>query len=88
MWFIPRSKDFITEGVEIEALGDILSLHVKRNLDKPWNIIIKSLFEKTLMVIFLLLTSPVFALIPVSLGWDRSPISSPKLVQASPDHGR
>jgi Undecaprenyl-phosphate galactose phosphotransferase WbaP len=70
MWLIPRSGDFITEGIEIEVLGDILSLYVKRNLDKPWNIFIKFLFGKTLTVLLLLLASPVFALIALAVKLD------------------
>jgi Undecaprenyl-phosphate galactose phosphotransferase WbaP len=70
MWLIPRSGDFITEGIEIEVLGDILSLYVKRNLDKPWNIFIKFIFGKTLTVLLLLLASPVFALIALAVKLD------------------
>lgn len=70
MWMIPRSGDFITEGVEIELLGDILSLHVKRNLDKPWNIFIKAVFGKTVSALLLLVFSPVFVLIALAVKLD------------------
>jgi len=70
MWLIPRSGEFITEGVEIEVLGDILSLYVKRNLDKPWNIIIKAVFGKTLTALLLFLASPIFALIALAVKLD------------------
>ncbi len=75
MWLIPRSGDFITEGVEIDILGDILTLYIKRNLDKPWNILIKSVFEKFLTVVLLALTSPIFALIALAIKLDsRGPV--------------
>lgn len=67
MWLIPRSGDFITEGVEIEILGDILTLYIKRNLDKPWNIFIKALFEKCLTAIILLLISPILLIISIAI---------------------
>ncbi|NOR14175.1 MAG: exopolysaccharide biosynthesis polyprenyl glycosylphosphotransferase, partial [Candidatus Aminicenantes bacterium] len=75
MWLIPRSGDFITEGVEIDILGDILTLYIKRNLDKPWNILIKSLFEKFLTIVLLALASPIFALIALAIKMDsRGPV--------------
>jgi len=70
MWLIPRSGDFITEGVEIDILGDILTLYIKRNLDKPWNILIKNAFETCLAVLLLVLTSPIFALIALAIKLD------------------
>ena len=70
MWLIPRSGDFITEGVEIDILGDILTLYIKRNLDKPWNILIKSVFETFLTMLFLVLTAPIFALIALAIKVD------------------
>lgn len=70
MWLIPRSGDFITEGVEIEVLGDVLTLHIKKNLAKPWNIFIKSLFEKTLTLILIVLLLPVFIIIAIAIKLD------------------
>lgn len=67
MWLIPRSGDFITEGVEIEVLGDILTLYIKRNLDKPWNIFIKALFERCLTFFVLLIFSPILLLISIAI---------------------
>jgi Undecaprenyl-phosphate galactose phosphotransferase WbaP len=70
MWLIPRSGDFITEGVEIDVLGDILTLYIKRNLDKPWNILIKNLFEKCLTIILLAIASPLFVMIALAIKLD------------------
>jgi Undecaprenyl-phosphate galactose phosphotransferase WbaP len=75
MWLIPRSGDFITEGVELEVLGDVLTLHIKKNLAKPWNIFIKALFEKTLTLILILLLLPVFVIIAIAIKLDsRGPV--------------
>jgi undecaprenyl-phosphate galactose phosphotransferase len=63
MWIIPRMGDFMTEGVEIEKIGDLLSLYVKRNLAKPWNIAAKNVFEWVLTALALVVLSPFFLLI-------------------------
>jgi len=70
MWLIPRSGDFITEGVELEILGDVLSLYIKKNLAKPWNIFIKTAFEISLTVIMTILLIPVFLIIALAIKVD------------------
>ncbi len=70
MWLIPRSGDFITEGVELELLGDVLSLYIKKNLTKPWNITIKVFFEYLLTLILLIFLLPVFLLIAAAIKCD------------------
>jgi len=70
MWMIPRTGDFITEGVEIEILGDVLTLYIKKNLAKPWNIFIKSIFEKCLVMLSLIILLPVFILIALAIKLD------------------
>lgn len=70
MWMIPRTGDFITEGVEIEILGDVLTLYIKKNLAKPWNIFIKSIFEKSLVLLSFVILLPVFALIALAIKLD------------------
>ena len=67
---IPRTGDFITEGVEIEKLGDVLSLYIKRNLAKPWNIVFKNVFEWVLTVLVLAVLSPLFLLIALAIKRD------------------
>jgi len=75
MWLIPRTGDFITEGVEIEVLGEVLTLNIKRNLVKPWNILIKALFDKFLTIILLIILSPLFFFIAVAIKLDsRGPV--------------
>lgn len=70
MWLIPRSGDFITEGVEIEIIGDVLSLYIKKNLAKPWNIALKDIFETSLTIIFVLVLLPVFIVIAFAIKFD------------------
>lgn len=75
MWLIPRTGDFITEGVEIEVLGDVFTLYIKKNLAKPWNILIKNIFDKILTFILITLLSPVFLMIAIAIKMDsRGPI--------------
>jgi undecaprenyl-phosphate galactose phosphotransferase len=70
MWLIPRSGDFITEGVELEVMGDVLTLFIKKNLAKPWNILIKSVFDKFLTLVALILLSPLLLLIVIAVRID------------------
>jgi len=75
MWLIPRSGDFITEGVDVEVLGQVLTLSIKKNLAKPWNILIKNIFEKVITLIFLIFLIPVFLIIAIAIAIDsRGPI--------------
>jgi undecaprenyl-phosphate galactose phosphotransferase len=67
MWLIHRSGDFVTEGVELEVLGDVLTIYIKRNLVKPWNILIKSLFDKCLTILLLLILFPLFLVIALAI---------------------
>jgi len=60
MWIIPRSGDFITEGVNIEVIGNIFTLYLKRNLVKPWNLLLKNFFEILFALFLVVLTMPIF----------------------------
>lgn len=70
MWLIPRTGDFVTEGVEIEVLGEVLTLSIKKNLSKPWNIFIKSFFERCTTIFLIIILSPIFALIAIAIKLD------------------
>jgi undecaprenyl-phosphate galactose phosphotransferase len=70
MWLIPRSGDFITEGVNIEVLGDILTLNIKRNLMKPWNILFKTIYEKILTFILFIIFLPLLLIISLIIKLD------------------
>lgn len=65
--YIPRTGDLITTGVEIENIGNLLSLTVRRNLAKPWNIAIKAVFEMMLALVSLIIFSPVFLILALSI---------------------
>jgi len=67
MWLIPRTGDFITEGVEIEVLGDVFTLSIKKNLAKPWNILLKSLFEKFFTLILVILLLPIIIVVAIAI---------------------
>jgi undecaprenyl-phosphate galactose phosphotransferase len=68
--YIPRTGELITSGVEIENLGRILSLTIRKNLHKPWNVLIKSFFDLILSVILLVLLLPVGILIAAAVRFD------------------
>jgi Undecaprenyl-phosphate galactose phosphotransferase WbaP len=70
MWLIPRSGDFITEGVELEVIGDVLTLYIKKNLVRPWNTFIKNLFDKVITLILIVLFLPLFLVIAFSIKLD------------------
>lgn len=70
MWLIPRSGDFITEGVEIEVLGEVLTLYIKKNLMKPWNIVIKTVYDRFLATILIVLLLPVLLTIAIAIKLD------------------
>jgi undecaprenyl-phosphate galactose phosphotransferase len=70
IWLVPQSGDLINTGVEIDNLGQILTLHLKNNLEKPWNILLKSLFERALAALALLLLSPLFVVLSVAIKID------------------
>jgi len=67
LWLIPRTGDFITEGVEINPLGEVFVLRIKRNLTKPWNILLKNLFDISLTSIFIILTLPLMLVISIAI---------------------
>ena len=70
MWLIPRSGDFITEGVEIEVIGQVLTLYIKKNLAKTWNILIKTLFDKFFTLILTILFLPILAVVAIAIKID------------------
>ncbi len=68
--YIPQTGDLITTGIEIENIGKVLSLVVRKNLHKPWNIFIKAVFEYVLAVVLVILFFPVFLVIAVTIRLD------------------
>ncbi len=73
--YIPQTGDLITTGIEIENFGRILTLAVRKNLHKPWNIAIKTVFEYVLAVVMLIPLLPVFVVIAAAISLDsRGPV--------------
>jgi len=70
MWIIPRAGELISTGVEIELLGQVLVLNIKKNLSKPWNIIIKSIFDLLLSIILIIVFLPIFCIIAIAIKID------------------
>jgi undecaprenyl-phosphate galactose phosphotransferase len=70
LWLIPRTGDFVTEGVEINVLGEVIALNIKRNLTKPWNIITKSLFDMITTIFLLLILMPLLCVIALAIKLD------------------
>jgi Undecaprenyl-phosphate galactose phosphotransferase WbaP len=68
--YIPQTGDLITTGIEIENIGKILSLVVRKNLHKPWNIFLKTVFEYILALIFFIVLSPVLLAVAVAVKLD------------------
>lgn len=63
--YIPRTGDLVTAGIEIENIGRLLSLTVRRNLAKPWNIFIKNVVEFVLSLLALLILTPLFLILSI-----------------------
>ncbi|MFC2169220.1 undecaprenyl-phosphate galactose phosphotransferase WbaP [Acidobacteriota bacterium] len=68
--YIPRMGDLIAAGIEIENIGDILSLTVRKNLLKPLNVLIKSIFEFALALCLFILFLPFFVTIFLAIKFD------------------
>lgn len=64
---VPNLGDLFSMGVEIESLGDVLSLSVARNLIKPWNLFIKRVLEFVLTLLLLVILSPILGIISMAI---------------------
>lgn len=70
--YIPRTGDLITAGVELENIGRILSLAVRKNLHKPWNIFFKGTFEYLLAAVSFIALLPLLAIVAAAIKLDSS----------------
>ncbi len=68
--YIPRTGDLVSTGVEIENIGKILALSVRKNLHKPWNVFFKTLFEYMVTVVLLILFLPLSLIIAAAVKLD------------------
>jgi undecaprenyl-phosphate galactose phosphotransferase len=64
---IPNAVELITIDMEIENLGETLILTVRQNLTKPWNILIKNIFDYLVSFILIILLLPFFGLISLAI---------------------
>ena len=75
LWLVPQTGDLITTEVELETLGQALTLNIKKNLAKPWNTFIKGVFEKLLTILAVIVSSPLLLLTAVAIKLDsRGPV--------------
>lgn len=73
--YVPRTGDLLTTGVEIENIGKFLSLSLMKNLHKPWNILLKTVFEFLSVLVMLILFIPFFLVISLAIKIDtRGPV--------------
>ena len=73
--YIPQTGDLITTGIEIENIGKVLALTVRKNLHKPWNVAAKTAFDEAVAVVAVIPLVPVFAAIAAAIKLDsRGPV--------------
>jgi len=65
--YVPQTGDFLTAGVEIENIGKILSLVARKNLHKPWNVLLKAAFEFVLALVAFILLLPLFLVVSAAV---------------------
>jgi len=70
IWLIPQMGDIITTAIEIETLGQILALSIKKNLEKPWNVTVKNTFDKIVTLILIIVLLPAYLIISVAIKSD------------------
>lgn len=70
MWLVPQTGDLITSGAEIESMGKVIAINIKKNLAKPWNILMKNVFDYLGASILIIFFSPVFIIIALAIKLD------------------
>ena len=68
--YIPRTGDLISTGVELEHIGKMLSLAIRKNLHKPWNVFIKTSVEYLLTLVLFIISLPLFIAIAIAVNID------------------
>lgn len=69
---VPNIGNLFTIGVEIESLGDVLSLSVARNLVKPINLFLKRSIELIITLLLFFLFLPLLLIIGLAIKIDSS----------------
>jgi len=67
---VPDISSLYTLGVELENVGDIISVSVTRNLAKPLNILVKHTYDLILATLAILLLMPVFLIMALAIRID------------------
>lgn len=67
---VPNIGNLFAMGVEIESLGDVLSLSVARNLVKPYNLFLKRSIELILTILLFLVFLPILFIIGLAIKID------------------
>jgi undecaprenyl-phosphate galactose phosphotransferase len=70
--YIPRTGDLISTGVELENIGKILSLAIRKNLHKPWNVFTKTIAEYAVTLILFIVMLPILFVIAIAINIDSS----------------
>ena len=68
--FVPTNFQALTAGLEMETLGGLPLLEAKRTPLEGWRKVIKRSFDLIFSAFFLIILSPVFAIIPILIKWD------------------
>ncbi|MBM3297530.1 MAG: undecaprenyl-phosphate galactose phosphotransferase WbaP [Candidatus Aminicenantes bacterium] len=73
--FVPAIGADFTSGVQVDAVGDVLTLTFPRNLAKPWNRLFKHAFDFILSFLLLLAATPLFLMVAAAVKADsRGPV--------------
>lgn len=68
--YIPQTGDLITTGIEIENIGKVLTLVLRKNLHKPWNLLVKIILEFCLSLVLVIPLAPFFLIIGIAIKLD------------------
>lgn len=68
--YIPQTGDLITTGIEIENIGKVLALVLRKNLHKPLNLLVKIVLEFGLALILMAPLVPFFLIIGIAIKLD------------------
>ncbi|MCJ7681309.1 MAG: sugar transferase, partial [Candidatus Aminicenantes bacterium] len=72
---IPNIGSLFTLGVQVENMGDVLALNLNRNLTKPWNLMLKFVFEYLFILLSLIFLLPLFLIVGLWIKLDsRGPV--------------
>jgi undecaprenyl-phosphate galactose phosphotransferase len=68
--YIPQTGDLMTTGIEIENIGNVLALVLRKNLHKPWNLLVKRILEFGASLVLMILLVPYFLIMGIVIKLD------------------